>query len=224
MGAFMNRSDFRKIAGSAFRGLLWCAAVGVLFQNVILLRQNRQLKQVHRLDEVSAGERLNNLEGIGLDGRLESISLPTASSPRMLIITFSPGCPACQASQSTWMRLSRELRPRGWLVLWVSRDPIELTSDYAKQKEIPPSYVVADPPRRTYFQLSLEAVPNTIVVGPGGLVEKVWSGALEPDKWEEISAYFDAPTRGLPATIESSQTAAAPAPEVECCKIPAQNP
>lgn len=219
----MTRSNFRRITGSAVQGLLWCAAVGVLFQNAILLRQNRQLKQVRQPDEISAGEHLTNLAGIGLDGMLEPISLPTESSPRMLIITFSPGCPACQASQSTWMGLARVLRPRGWRVLWVSRDPIGLTSDYAKQEDIPTSNIVADPPHRTYMELSLEAVPNTVVVGPGGIVVKVWRGELAPEKLDEISAYFDPSAWKLPESAEGNHAVPAHTPKTGCYKVQTQN-
>jgi len=60
---------------------------------------------------------------------------------------------------------------------------------------------VADPPYRTYVQLALKAVPNTVVVRNDGTVEKVWTGLLDGTRWSEVFAYFATARVGpLPAT------------------------
>ena len=107
------------------------------------------------------------LAGLNLDGRSEPISLPSAGS-KLVIITFSPGCPACQANQEGWMKLANALEQRGIRVLWISRDRIDITRDYCLKHGIPVSDTVADPPYRTYVQLGLARVPNTLLIGAGG--------------------------------------------------------
>jgi hypothetical protein len=41
---------------------------------------------------------------------------------RLVIITFSPSCPACQANQEGWMQLASTLEQQEF-ARWVSRDP-----------------------------------------------------------------------------------------------------
>ena len=181
--------------------LLWLAGLGVLAENIFLFQQNRRLNEA-LAPQISAGTRLQMLAGIALDGRREPVVLPAADS-KLLIITFSPGCPACQANQDGWMRLTSRLEQKGVRVLWVSRDPIEITRDYCLKHGIRLSDVLADPPYRTHLQLGLARVPNTVLVGPGGPVEKVWAGSLDQNGWNSVFAYFG-----------GGQETASPAPSV----------
>jgi peroxiredoxin len=168
--------------------LLWLAGLGVLAENIFLFRQNRHLSEA-LAPQITAGTQLKNLAGIAFDARLEPVALPAAGS-KLLIITFSPGCPACQANQDGWMRLASALERKGVRVLWVSRDPIEITRDYCSKNGISLSDVLADPPYRTFAQLGLARVPNTVLVGTEGRVEKVWVGRLDQAGWNAMFAYF----------------------------------
>jgi peroxiredoxin len=167
---------------------LWLAGLGVLAENMLLFLQNRRLNEA-LAPQITAGTQLQTLAGIGFDGRLEPVTLPSADS-KLLIITFSPGCPACQANQEGWMRLASTLEQKGIRVLWVSRDPSEVTRDYCLKHGIPLALTLADPPYRTFAQLGLARVPNTLLVGGEGRVEKVWAGRLDQAGWNTIFAYF----------------------------------
>ena len=180
----MPKSKF----GKAIEILLWLAALGVLAENIILFQQNRRLNET-LAPQITAGTHLQMLSGLSLDGHLQPVTLPQAGS-KLLIITFSPGCPACQANQDGWMKLASALEQKGIRVLWVSRDPIEITRDYCTKHGIRLSDTLADPPYRTYAQLGLARVPNTLLVGPGGTVEKVWAGRLDQSGWSTMFAYF----------------------------------
>src|SRR5262245_46687964 len=107
---------------------IWLAGLGVLAENVLLFQQNRSLQEA-LAPQITAGAHFDKLAGLALDGRLQPVALPSAES-KLLIITFSPGCPACQANQDGWMKLASALEQKGVRVLWVSRDPIEITRDY----------------------------------------------------------------------------------------------
>ncbi len=174
--------------GKAIEVLLWVAALAVLAENIALFRQNRRLLEA-AAPQINAGTQLRMLSGLALDGRVEPVSLPSAGS-QLLIITFSPGCPACQANQEGWTKLANTLEQKGVRVLWVSRDPIEITRDYCLKHGIPLSEALADPPYRTYLQLGLARVPNAVLVRPGGTVEKVWGGRLDQAGWNAMFAYF----------------------------------
>jgi len=182
--------------------LLWLAGLGVLAENIFLFRQNRDLSEA-LAPQITAGTQLRMLAGIAFDGRLEPVALPAAGS-KLLIIAFSPGCPACQANQDGWMRLASTLEQKGVRVLWVSRDPIEITRNYCVKYGIRLSDTLADPPYRTFAQLGLARVPNTLLVGAEGRVEKGvgWtsgSGRLEHDVclfWRTAGDGFSSPKSG----------------------------
>jgi peroxiredoxin len=168
--------------------LLWLAGLGVLAENIFLFQQNRHLSEA-LAPQITAGTQLQMLSGVALDGRLELMTLPPADS-KLLIITFSPGCPACQANQDGWMRLTSRLEQKGVRVLWVSRDPVEITRNYCVKYGIRLSDALADPPYRTFAQLGLARVPNTLLVGAEGRVEKVWAGRLDQAGWNTMFTYF----------------------------------
>lgn len=168
--------------------LLWLAGLGVLAENIFLFQQNRRLSEA-LAPQITAGTQLQMLAGVAFDGRLEPVTLPAVGS-KLLIITFSPGCPACQANQDGWMRLASTLEQKGVRVLWVSRDPIEITRDYCLKHGIRLSDTLADPPYRTFAQLGLARVPNTVLVGAEGRVEKVWAGRMDQAGWNTMFTYF----------------------------------
>lgn len=184
MAGTQPRNRFNKV----MEIFLWLAGLGVLAENIFLFLQNRRLNEA-LAPQITAGAQLQMLAGIGFDGRLEPVTLPSADS-KLLIITFSPGCPACQANQEGWMRLASTLEQKGIRVLWVSRDPSEVTRDYCLKHGIPLAVTLADPPYRTFAQLGLARVPNTLLVGGEGRVEKVWAGRLDQAGWNTIFAYF----------------------------------
>ena len=185
---------------------LWLVALGVLAENVFLFLQNRRLSDA-LAPQITAGAQLQMLSGLALDGRPQQVTLPESGS-NLLIITFSPGCPACQANQDGWKKLANTLELKGVRVLWVSRDPIEITRDYCSKHGIPLSDVLADPPYRTFAQLGLVRVPNTVLVGAEGRVEKVWAGRLDQAGWNTLFAYFG--ERQEAASLLQSQVGANP--------------
>lgn len=176
--------------GKVVEIFLWLVASGVLVENIFLFLQNRRLNEA-LAPQITEGTQLRILAGIALDGRLEPVTLPSAADSKLLIITFSPGCPACQANQDGWMKLASALEQKGVRMLWVSRDSIEITRDYCMKHGIRLSDTLADPPYRTFAQLGLARVPNTLVVGANGTVERVWPGRLDQTGWNSMSAYFD---------------------------------
>jgi peroxiredoxin len=197
----------RRIGRIALNVLLGCAVVAVVVQNISLMSVNRSLKDAvdKYTAQIQAGQKVKaGLTATGADNRLTSITLPASEAEHLLIITFSPACPACQANQDEWTKLARGLkRNANWRVLWVSRDDMDSTVEYCRKHQIQLSSVVAEPPYRTYLQLGLSRVPNTLVVGPGGIIQKVWPGQLVSTQWKDMFAYLNIP--------EGTLTSAAPA-------------
>jgi len=184
----------RNIGKTALNVLLFCGALAIIVQNISLIAENRSLhKAVDRITaQIQAGQKIGDeLSATSADGRLTLIPLPASAAEHLLLITFSPGCPACQANQEEWTKLARGLEQRGWRVLWVSRDRMDVSIEYCKQHQIPLSDVFGEPPYYTYLQLGLSRVPNTLVVGPGGIIQKIWPGQFDSAQWKQILAYFN---------------------------------
>lgn len=208
----MASGTLRKAAGIAGNSLLWSAAVGVLILNILLFQQNRSLRS--RMESLSgtyvvAGQQVRDLSGVSLDGYFRPITLPESDSERLLIIGFSPNCQYCRANQDRWQVLARGMNEhKGWHVVWVSRDPIVPTTDYCKAQGIPYKDVVAEPPMKTYDQLGLRVVPRTIVIGSGGVVEKVWSGQLDANQWKEVFSFLNLSWNATLRSLTGPQEAA----------------
>jgi peroxiredoxin len=202
--------------GKVLEILLWIAALAVLAQNIALVWQNRRLRDA-QAPQIAAGAQLQMIAGLTLDGRIEPVNLPVAGS-KLFVITFSPGCSACQANQEEWMKLANTLKRSGVRVLWVSRDPVDITRDYCLKHGIPLSDALADPPYRTYLQLRLARVPNTVLVGAGGVVEKVWAGRLDPTGWNSVYAYFGERQNPASAAQSAVNLAAASCGSAGNCK------
>lgn len=193
---------------------IFVIALAVLAQNLLLLKDNRTLRQAAARPDpdmsIPVGRLVRGISGSTMDGKLRTITTPEQPGEKLLIFTFSPGCAFCRASLASWLRLSKELaQKQGWHVVWVSRDPLSVTRQYCAEQEVPADQTIADPTYRTYVQLALKSVPNTIVVGTGGHVEKVWTGPLDTQKtWSEIAAYLNLQQKELPSASPAKEVAA----------------
>lgn len=110
----MNVTHAKDVLYTVVRTLLWCVALGVLIQNIILLRQVRVLRsQLVESGPILPGTKFEGLSGLTLEGYRRAVEMP-AGDKRLLIITFSPGCPACRANQTGWDNLTSQLKEKGW--------------------------------------------------------------------------------------------------------------
>ena len=186
--------------GKGIEILIWLVGLGLLGENILLLRQNRTLHEA-LAPQITAGAHFERLAGFALDGSIQPLLLPSADS-KLLIITFSPSCPACQANQEGWMKLASALEQKDVRVVWLSRDPVEITRDYCMKHGIHLADTLADPPYGTYVQLCLARVPNAVLVRAGGTVEKVWAGRLDQAGWKSMFAYFSEREAPSPIRLE----------------------
>lgn len=211
----IDSERIRKLANALTEAAVGIAVVAVIVTSGILVVQNRSLhrdlEEATRAPappEVTVGKSLSGpLAAATTDGGFRELQWPDTESDRMLVITFSPGCPACQANQAGWALVAKGIAARQhWRVLWVSRDPVPITREYAQAERLQLADVVADPTHRTYMQLALQGVPNTMVVGVRGVIERVWPGRLDSAKWKEVFAYFGMPA---PAVLGSNEAVSA---------------
>lgn len=211
----MTHAVLMRIARSGFTSLLWCLVAGVLVQNYILVFTLRRVEASQREPtEVAPGRHLTGAAGSTLDGLAKFVALGTSGSPKTLVITFSPGCPACRASQQSWSAIASALEARpDWRVLWLSRDPSDYTREYCSRVGISFSGVLADPTYRTYLQFGLAVVPKMILVSSNGVVEKVWPGLLQPREWQAAFTYLGVQGSQQSSSRRTIRELLAPLPE-----------
>jgi peroxiredoxin len=181
--------------------ILWVVVIALVGTNVYLLQENRGLRAAafgEEAPKVVEGKRLpKGLAASTLDRILRPISFSSAEGKRTLLITFSPTCPHCRANHKNWTAITDALRKTGaWNVLWVSRDAVDMTKDYADEADIPVAETYADPTFQTYRLLDLRVVPNTVVINNKGVVEKVWPGELDAAAWQDVFRYLQVPSSG----------------------------
>jgi hypothetical protein len=204
-GTPVKRSSWTKantIATTAVKTLLWFFAIAVLAQDVVLQKQNKNLKEGQATmvpkdtylraiaPPIDLARKLPNVAGVTLHGDFREIQFTKERATGAVIITFSPGCIHCMRNQDGWAALASGLRSNGWPVIWVSRDPLGVTQRYCKLHGMDSYDVLADPTYATYTRLGLASVPNTVVVDTGGAVQRVWAGELTQKSWQDLFAYF----------------------------------
>ena len=165
--------------------------LGILCQNIVLIWQTRELRTRLELTvnkELTPGEVLPDFAGIDFNKHYVKIGF-NESRKKFLLITFSTGCPACHANLPNWLALSGKLDRNQWQVVWLSRDPFDMTREYCSEQNIS-DQVLSEFPLRTYNLLGLRGVPQTVVTDSHGKIEKVWIGQLDNKGWSDVSSYF----------------------------------
>ena len=176
---------------SWFKLTVTVLVLGIVCQNIVLIWQTRALRTRLELavnKEFKPGEVLPDFAGIDLSNQYVKIGF-NESDKKFLLITFSTGCPACHANLPHWLALSGKLDRNQWQVVWLSRDPLDMTRDYCSEQKIS-DQVLSEFPLRTYNLLGLRGVPQTVVTDSDGTIEKVWVGQLDNKGWSDVASYF----------------------------------
>ena len=161
--------------------LLPLLVIALIAENVILLRQNHRLKTSLPLPSaliVHREEPLQNVGGVGFDGKFHTVEMPRSAAEHLLIFTFAPRCPECVLSKSFDTALSDQAKKLGWRTLWVSRGNPEETRAFCEANGIPLEETLVNLPYATYLRLGLAAVPQLVAVGENGKIDEVWLGRL----------------------------------------------
>jgi peroxiredoxin len=165
--------------------------IGIFVQNLILLRQNHQLRDQFTQGanrEIKPGEAFTGFGGVNLQKDYVEWDF-SASKKGTLLISFSTGCGACHDNIENWIRLQNHLNLQEWPMVWVSRDPLLMTKEFCLKEGVR-GQVLSEVSAKNYNMLALGTVPKTMIVDREGKVEKIWAGRLNEKAWAEIYDYF----------------------------------
>jgi hypothetical protein len=181
------------LSGRILNTAIFFLVIALMIENMVLLRQNHELKTSPPLPAAVAVRRdrpLQNIGGVGLDGQYRIIPLPASSNDHLLVFTFAPTCAECQLQEPYVASLSNEAKKLGWRTVWLSRGGIEDTRAYCEANNIPVSETLVEPPYPTYLRLGMEAVPQLVAVGEKGNIEEVWAGRLTQETAAMVTQFL----------------------------------
>jgi hypothetical protein len=175
--------------GRLFTGFLVLACLGLAVETLLLVRENRQLKErVANLSTtaqpptIQAGavfEDLSLRDEAGDESRIEF----GEGQPHTLLLAFTLACPACERNLPIWSEIvpaedTPRLRVRA-VRLDRDAEPVEASINVLPL----PLYSLVD--AREVVAL-ITHVPTTLLLDEWGIVEHAWTGMLEPGDQAEL--------------------------------------
>lgn len=156
-----------------------CCVV-LLAANIALIHQNNQLKAQLSVPppalEIAAGTQMPDLRGFDPEGK--PVEVEYGKDPRkVLVLVFSPTCPFCDQNWPKWEQVITSLdrsvvRPVGVDVTSTSKAP------FLSQHQLTGLPVLEKVEPQVMLNYRFQLTPQTILLDPGGKVEKVWTGVM----------------------------------------------
>jgi len=182
-----------------FTPFLMLACVALAIVVVMLVRSNRQLKADNASLQAEAskamraleakslgpGDAIGELKLQGTDGMWNTRSFVTSGSPphSTLMLIASHGCEVCEAMGPLWETVLNGPHP-GCDAILIYTDGATGPRDAHEYLPVA-RYQVNNGKATSLGKLTL--VPATILIGPDGIIDKVWYGMLTEDDMREIS-------------------------------------
>ena len=125
-----------------------------------------------------------DLRGVDPEGKPVEV-LYGKDSRKVLVLVFSPTCPFCDQNWPRWQQVISSLDRSA--VRPVAVDVTSATTAvFVSQHQLTglPVFLKVDP--RVTVDYRLQLTPQTILVGPAGKVEKVWTGVLNDSALADV--------------------------------------
>lgn len=175
--------------------LVLCAVVLVMGAEILfLVRQNRRLQtmlaKMPSMQVLQQGQSLPPLTATDIDGAGVAMRYGERE-PSTLLIWFSPSCHLCAENAPFWNDIyDRFHAATGVRFLVMSDSGVDETRAYmtANGLELPAVCVTDEALLDAY---NGRVLPQTALISPRGAIEKVWPGALEETRQNEITAALD---------------------------------
>jgi peroxiredoxin len=162
--------------------------------NVGLVVQNRTLKAAaaggggSRAIVLPPGKSVPALAGLDSEGR--QLVFDYGSDPRKtLLLVFSPRCPYCTKNMPNWNALTLGLDEKEFRVVAVSTVP-DGVKEYAEKHGLNNIPVITTPDPKDKVAYEMNVTPQTVLIGPDGTVEKVWTGLIQGAERDDIQKYL----------------------------------
>ena len=165
--------------------------IGLLIVNVLLLKQNRDLKAVaeqYTPKVLSTGDKVPSFTATTTAGIRKRIDFLDGS--KTVLFVFSPDCGACELVTPTWRRIEDACRSGRCQVFGISTGGDDATKSFVEKHRLTAieTFANVDTTMRESYRIS--ATPLTVVIDAKGNVDQVWLGAFDALTEKQIDDYF----------------------------------
>ena len=171
--------------------------------NVALVKQDRRLAALNKTYEanlhLSVGDSVPPLSGVTSIGSPATVEYKPGQ-PKTLLLVFARSCGACESNWPAWQRVLSQIDPKRVRLIGVSLESTDLSSQYLAQVGLTKAEMIVLPNVGSVVSYRFRYTPQTILIGPEGKVEGIWSGVLQPQQIAQIEQRsLAAEVRPLPA-------------------------
>ena len=168
--------------------LLLCSVVVLLGLNLLLVKQNKELKAYAQTGErnlaLKPGTQLPPIEGHGPDGNRMRFDF-ASDRRKTLVMVFSPNCSACRENMPNWQAIIGRVDQQAYRLVGISL-AAKGTREYVEENQLRDMSIVAEIDAKTRVAYNLLLSPQLILIDANGNTEKVWSGVLDSDDKREV--------------------------------------
>lgn len=164
-------------------GAFCLVAAGIVLLNVLLVRQNRSLK--NQLAErppawrPPVGAVISPIKGVDLNGQTVLLNWGADTRDTFLFV-FSPHCAVCTQTWPTWRALAGSAQATRHRLVYVNMLP-PLKEDYVKKWGLENSIVIAELDPQSIAAANIRMTPEVIRLSSSGKIEQAWIGRPEGD-------------------------------------------
>ena len=164
----------------------------IVAQNFLLVQKSGQYlrridsltEALNRLTVMNPGDSVQAMEVLTLEGTSVTIE-PRAESLRLLLV-FATWCSACRGNMTQWNMIVGEKDLSRLEVVGLSPDPISTLKEFLSTAEVSyPVYSLSND-STLVNKYKFISVPQTILLGPSGIVVRLWNGGLSDRGREEV--------------------------------------
>ena len=141
------------------------------------------------LQILEQGQLVPAVTATDLDGAAVEVRYGEGEPPTVLI-WFSPACHVCEENSAFWNDLYSGYQSKDIRFLALCDAPPDEAKAYAAARSlIFPVVSITDD--RLIDAYNGRVMPQTAIISPQGTIERVWPGALEKSRQDEITATLD---------------------------------
>lgn len=175
--------------------LSWMMVILLTLCNVLLIRQNSQLRIiVQKLESeqrIQVGDKLGSFEGTDLEGKPVEVNFDEKNFKKVVLFS-SIGCPFCKKQNPKWNQLIEKIDRRKYEVVELFRDKearsqvaAYLKANSFSNEDSVKVFLVGD---EFLKEEKLNGTPITLIVGQNGVVEKAWAGLWNESAIAEVNS------------------------------------
>jgi peroxiredoxin len=176
-----------------FSWFVMVLGIVLLVLNVKLIQQNKMLGTQATTSAQSMhlkpGTELPALAGYDVEGK--PLTIGYGEDPRKtLLLVFSPQCRACKENMPNWQAILKQIDRDAYRVVAASVRTEE-TRKYLQQYGISDLPAIADVDLKVKAAYNMSVAPQTILISPNGVAERVWIGRFNDDDKHDLGAILN---------------------------------